>query len=230
MSRREIDVIAKILNDPQNEIRTAEEVAELCLEALTAYVKQVRADEVDRITQKIVDSIEGDREGGIPVRIADALDRMRETTHRLAIVGQMSYGPQEPTRTVVLGPFRSPVPIVDEAAFQAAVGRPCTDAREAGRHLAWDVRTGRGQGRFQLVPAFAKAADAWAFYRASLPAQEIVAEAVDLIPREIAPVCCCGLRTTPVCRFCGAQMKRFCPRHEQEAEPHRCRQPRAEAA
>lgn len=230
MSKREIGVLAKILEDPQNEGRTAEEVAELCLEALTAYVKQVRADEVDRITQKIIESIDGERDGGIPVRVADALDRMKEKTHRLAIVGQISYGPQEPVQTVVLGPFRAPLTVTDEESFKAVTERPCADAREAGRDLAWDARTGRGRGRFQLVPAFAKAADAWAFYRASRPAQEIVAEVVDLIPKEIVPVCCCGLRTKPVCRFCGERMEHHCPLHERGVEPHRCRQPEAEAA
>lgn len=84
---------------------------------------------------------------------------------RLAVVGQISYGPQEPTHTVVLGPFRSPLKLSDEERFQAVLGRPCTAAREAGQHLAWDSKTGTGSGKFMLAPAFMKPRDAWDFYR-----------------------------------------------------------------
>lgn len=125
-SRREIGQLAKILTDPDNESRSAEEVAQ---------------------------------------SVIDALDDLRSTTHRLAVVGQLRYGPQEPTHTVILGPFRSPLKLTDHERFQDVLGRPCTDAREAGRHLAWDTKTGRGEGRFMLAPAFLKPRDAWDFWR-----------------------------------------------------------------
>ncbi|MFG3718238.1 hypothetical protein ACGF8D_10620 [Streptomyces massasporeus] len=95
----------------------------------------------------------------------DELDSLRSTTHRLAVVGQISFGPQEDVRTVVLGPFRAPLLLRDEERFEEAVKRPCTAAREAGQHLAWDSRTGTGSGRFMLAPAFWKPRDAWDFYR-----------------------------------------------------------------
>ncbi|WP_406108627.1 hypothetical protein OG698_38605 [Streptomyces sp. NBC_01003] len=66
---------------------------------------------------------------------------------------------------VILGPFHSPLRLSSEERFREAVTRPCTDAREAGQHLAWDTKTGRGQGRFMLAPAFMKPRDAWDFYR-----------------------------------------------------------------
>jgi hypothetical protein len=84
---------------------------------------------------------------------------------RLAVVGQISFGPQEETHTVVLGPFYAPQPIGSEESFRAAVAKPCTPAREAGRHLAWDYKTGKDRGRFMLAPAFLKPNEAWDFFR-----------------------------------------------------------------
>ncbi|MGW2169118.1 hypothetical protein ACWC1C_01140 [Streptomyces sp. NPDC001705] len=126
MSQREVASLAKILSDPENESRSAEEIAQLCI---------------------------------------DELDSQRSTSRRLAVVGQITYGPQEAVQTVVLGPFRSPLKAESEERFQAALERPCTAARDAGRHLAWDSKTGTGKGRFLIAPAFMKPRDAWDFYR-----------------------------------------------------------------
>lgn len=84
---------------------------------------------------------------------------------RLAVVGQISFGPQDETHTVVLGPFYAPQAIDTEENFRAAVAKPCRDAREPAQHLAWDARTGTGRGRFMLAPAFLKPRDAWNFFR-----------------------------------------------------------------
>lgn len=125
MSKREIAALAKILTDPQNESRSAEEVAQL---------------------------------------VIDELDDVRARTHRLAVVGQIRYGPQEPTHTVVLGPF-SARGILDTAEkFERVTAGPVA-AREAGGHLAWDAKTGTGTGRFMFAPAFFKPRDAWDFFR-----------------------------------------------------------------
>lgn len=126
MSQREIGSLTKILSDPENSNRSAEEIAQLCI---------------------------------------DELDSLRASTHRLAVVGQISYGPPEAVHTVVLGPFRSPLKLSDEERLKAALERPCTTARDAGRHLAWDSKTGTGSGRFLLAPAFMKPRDAWDFVR-----------------------------------------------------------------
>lgn len=126
MSQREVAALAKILSDPENQNRSAEEIGQLCI---------------------------------------DELDSLRATSHRLAVVGQIRYGPQEPTHTVVLGPFRSPLKAESEERFKAALERPCAAARDAGRHLAWDSKTGTGSGRFLIAPAFMKPRDAWDFYR-----------------------------------------------------------------
>jgi hypothetical protein len=152
--------LAKILSDPENESRSAEEIAQLCI---------------------------------------DELDSLRSSTHRLAVVGQISYGPQSAVHTVVLGPFRSPLKLSDEDRFKAALERPCTAARDAGRHLAWDAKTGTGQGRFMLAPAFAKPRDAWDFYRGATAAPVIAQALSDIPPKTIKPVCICGLREGVLC-------------------------------
>ncbi|MBA2951408.1 hypothetical protein [Streptomyces himalayensis] len=184
MSKHEINSLAKILSDPENSSRTAEEIAELCI---------------------------------------SALDDARSATHRLAVVGQIRFGPQEPTHTVVLGPFRAPLLLRDEDRFKAALERPCTAARDAGGHLAWDAKTGRGQGRFLLAPAFMKPRDAWDFYRGAGPAETIVQALAEDRPQHLGPACICGLKDAMACQFCGDPYVRHCPLHEPGAEIHRCR-------
>lgn len=160
MSQREINSLAKILSDPENASRSAEEIAQLCI---------------------------------------DELDSQRSASHRLAVVGQISYGPEEAVHTVVLGPFRSPLKLSDEERFQAALERPCTSARDAGRNLAWDTKTGKGQGRFMLAPAFMKPRDAWDYYRGQAAASVVAQALSDVPPKTIGPVCICGLREGVTC-------------------------------
>lgn len=126
MSQREVGQLAKILSDPENLNRSAEDIAQLCI---------------------------------------DELDSLRAATHRLAVVGQIRFEPQDEPRTVVLGPFRAPLLLRDEERLTEALKRPCTAARDAGQHLAWDSKTGTGRGRFMLAPAFMRPRDAWDFYR-----------------------------------------------------------------
>jgi hypothetical protein len=152
--------LAKILSDPENESRSAEDIAQLCI---------------------------------------DELDSLRATSHRLAVVGQVSFGPEDAVHTVVLGPFRSPLKLSDQERFQAALERPCTAAREAGQHLAWDSKTGTGRGRFLLAPAFIKPRDAWDFYRDTRVAPVITKALEDLPVRHTGPVCLCGLRDGVTC-------------------------------
>lgn len=160
MSQREINQLARILTDPDNSSRTAEEVAQL---------------------------------------VIDELDDLRSVSHRLAVVGQISYGPQEPTHTVVLGPFRAPLKLDSEEKFRAVTERPCTQAREAGQNLAWDTKTGKGRGRFLLAPAFMKPREAWDFYRCAGPAEDIVEALAAVPPQTTGPTCLCGLREDVRC-------------------------------
>ena len=143
---REVDRLATILSDPANSSRTAEELAQLVLDetyalALSAAKAEIRAETRREILDK------------------DAEER------RLAVVGQISYGPQEAVHTVVLGPFRSPLRLSSEERFQEALKRPCTAAREAGNGLAWDSKSQTGHGRWMLAPAFIKPRQAWDFFR-----------------------------------------------------------------
>ena len=220
MKKREVDAVASALADPRNAERTAEEVAEAVLEKLAKYVQELRAEEVEKVAQKVIDAIGGERVGGIPARIAEALDAKRAKTHRLAIVGQIQYGPQEPVHTVVLGPFSCRGTLDSEEKFRAALAGPLS-AREAGQALAWDPSKKRGRGRFMIAPMLGSAKDAWDFYRGNAVAEEVV-EAVQTLPRSIQPACLCGLKHIPACRFCGVAYEHHCPQHEPEAEIHRC--------
>lgn len=151
--------------------------------------------------------------------LIEALDKERAASRRLAVVGQIQYRPQEPTHTVVLGPFSAPLALTDHERFTRAVERPCRAAREAGEHLAWDYKTKTGAGRFMLAPAFMKPRDAWDFWRGEGPA-EGVAEVIEAIPTEILPACCCGLPPRP-CPRCGQTTGHYCHRHG-AGEQHRC--------
>lgn len=164
MSQREISAVARILTDPENSQRTGSEVAELVIEALAETVKTLRAEEVSQVADRVIQAVEGDRVDGIPARILDAIDERRSRTHRLAVVGQIQYGPQSATHTVVLGPFSARGILDTPAKFERAI-EGGTAARNAGQHLAWDSKSGTGRGRFMLVPAFRRPQDAWDFYR-----------------------------------------------------------------
>lgn len=143
---REIESLAKILSDPANESRSAEELAGLVLDQMFALaVTKAKAEIRDETRREIYDN--------------DSIER------RLAVVGQITFGPQEPRHTVVLGPFRASLKLTTEDRLEEVLKRPNVAAREAGQHLAWDSKTGTGSGRFMLAPAFMKPRDAWDFYR-----------------------------------------------------------------
>lgn len=157
----------KILSDPENSNRSAEELAKLVLDRMYALaVTTAKAEVRDDTRREIFDN--------------DAAQR------RLAVVGQISFGPQEAVHTVVLGPFRSTVPLVSSEGLTEALKRPNAAARDAGQHLAWDSKTGFGRGRFMLAPAFMRPRDAWDFYR---PPKADAGEPMNLLvppPRHIA--------------------------------------------
>jgi hypothetical protein len=221
VSKREVVALEAILTDPQNSQRTASEVAQLCLDALAGLPKPLRVEEIERVADKVIEAIEGDKPGGIPARVLDAIDARRAKTHRLAVVGQIKYGPQEETRTVILGPFACGSVLDSEEKLRSALERPLS-AREAGQHLAWDPAKKIGRGRFMLAPMFWNARDAWDFYRGDAPAQAVV-EVARTLPRDIVPVCLCGLKAAHACRWCGEVVQHPCPKHDVGAETHPCR-------
>lgn len=97
-------------------------------------------------------------------RVIEALDSVRATTHRMAVVGQIRYEALGPLHTVVLGPFSARGVLDTREKFERAV-EAGPAARGAGQQLAWDAKTGLGDGRFLLAPAFIKPRDAWDFFR-----------------------------------------------------------------
>lgn len=132
--------------------------------ALQDTVKTMRTEEADRVADKVIAAIDGDEVGGIPAKILDVIDARRAKTHRLAVVGQIQYGPQSTTHTVVLGPFSARGVLDTKEKFERAI-QGGTAAQDAGQHLAWDSKTGIGRGRFMLAPAFRRPQDAWDFFR-----------------------------------------------------------------
>lgn len=152
--------------------------------------------------------------------VIDALDTVRSTTHRMAVVGQIRHGAEGPLHTVVLGPFSARGILDGPEKFDRAVeGGPA--ARTTGQALAWDTKSGLGRGRFLLAPAFIKPRDAWDFFRGDTTG-EVIAEAIRHVPRPMGPMCSCGLKAPLACHFCSSPMERHCPLHQPEAELHRC--------
>lgn len=179
-----------MLTDPENENRSAEEVAE---------------------------------------RAIAALDEVRARSHRLCVVGQISpHGSTAPgdRHTVVLGPFSTRGVLDTPEKFHTAT-QGGSAAKEAGYGLAWDTKTKKGRGRFQLAPAFIRPRDAWDFFREA-PAGQVDAEYIRAwIERAKGvsihdPVCTCGIAAHLVCRFCGQNENRACLKHEPDAEKHVC--------
>lgn len=157
----------KILSDPANSDRSAEEVAGLVLDSMYGLaVTKAKAQVRDEARREVFEN--------------DAAQR------RLAVVGQISFGPQQTVHTVVLGPFRSTVQLKDVEGLEEALKRPNAAARDAGRDLAWDSKTGFGTGRFMLAPAFMRPRDAWDYFR---PPKADGGEPMNLLvppPRHIA--------------------------------------------
>ncbi|MFJ2176436.1 hypothetical protein ACIOHE_26535 [Streptomyces sp. NPDC087851] len=179
--------------------------------------------EIDAVEAILTDPENSSRTGAeVAEAVIEALDDVRSRTHRLAVVGQIGYGAQGTTHTVVLGPFSARGVLDSPEKFERAT-EAGTAARTAGQGLAWDARTGLGKGRFMLAPIFFRPRDAWDFFRGAGPAAEAVAEVVESLPREIGPVCSCGLTAALICRVCGTEYVRHCPLHDRTAQPHRCR-------
>lgn len=185
MSRkRESAALSQILADPGNSDRTAEEIAELCI---------------------------------------DALDEARGRTHRLLVVGQIQHHEAPGNHhTVALGPFSARGVLDSPEKFERATGGGSA-AREAGRGLAWDSKTGKGKGRFMLVPCFRTSRDAYDFFRESGPSKPEWREIGDAISRDIEPACSCGLTKTFPCPQCGRESEHYCHRHSKGAA-HDCKE------
>lgn len=213
-----------VLANPENDSRSAEEMAAALVAAIEDLVRaRLRHEVVDEVAEKVIDAIEGERPEKIPARVAEALDARRARSHRLLVVGQIEY-PEAPgtTHVVALGPFSARGVLDSPEKFLKATDGGSA-AREAGQGLAWDSKTGKGRGRFMLVPAFATARDAWNYFRGSggaISEPETWAEIADGASG-IEPVCVCGLIKTFACRFCGKDVEHYCQRHE-KGTPHHC--------
>lgn len=166
--------------------------------------------------------LEGDEAQDLEEDVLDIIEAVEEhqsSTQRLLVVGQIQYADQEEVYTVALGPFGARGKLDTPEKFKKAA-EASTAAHEKGGRLAWDVKTGRGQGRYMVVPLFRTPMDAWNFYRASDPVdhdvivQNIEASIRGPILDEIFPACVCGVRPSSGHKTVqGVPVTRKCYRH-----------------
>jgi len=135
--------------------------------------------------------------------IIELVEDHQATTRRLLVVGQIRYDGSETLHTVALGPYGARGVLSDDEKFRKAA-EASTAAHEAGGRLAWDTRTGKGKGRYMVVPIFRTPRDAWDFYRASSDVSEDelteqIEVAIEREPYEIVPACICGHRSKSKC-------------------------------
>lgn len=84
---------------------------------------------------------------GVAKLVLEAAEAARDKGAKFLAVGQYSL-PDTPLNHVAIGPFSTEL-----------------QARKAGEGLAWDSKSGTGNGRFMVVPVVAKALDAWNLIR-----------------------------------------------------------------
>jgi hypothetical protein len=198
----------KILADPENSARSAEEVADLVLEKVYALVYASAKAEIRTETRR---------------EIFDKDDQAR----RLAVVGQIQFEGRAETHTVVLGPFHSQGLLSSEEKFRAVLDRACAEARKAGQDLTWDPKTKIGRGRFVLAPAFMRPRAAWDFFRPEAPIDPRLARITETIRRweagrwatdvAYSPVCHCGTLVREYQTSAGPAQTGPCPVHGAEA-------------
>lgn len=158
------------------------------------------------------------------LEILETVEDHQATTQRIIVVGQIQYKDDEEPFTVALGPYSARGVLSDPEKFKRAA-ESHTAAHENGGKLAWDTRTGRGRGRYMVVPVLRTARDAWDFYRG---AGVVDLDELDLIinnftnamnddPVEILPSCTCGLRASSGHQsVMGVPVTRKCYRHNVE--------------
>lgn len=151
--------------------------------------------------------------------VVDIVEAHQAETQRLLVVGQIQYDGSEEVYTVALGPFGARGKLDTPEKFKKAA-EDSTAAHEKGGRLAWDVKTGRGQGRYMVVPLFRTPRDAWDFYRASDDIDpDVIAQNIEASIRgpaldEIYPACVCGVRPESGHQsVMGVKVTRKCYRH-----------------
>lgn len=134
--------------------------------------------------------------------LLETIDEYRGQKKRILVVGQIRYDGQEAVHTVALGPY-STVGKLDTYENWQARSEAHTASRTEGGKLAWDTTTGKGTGRFMVVPLLKSARDAWAFFKDTPREEEgeILEQAeaewsIRGVPSDpdVGPVCACGLR------------------------------------
>lgn len=189
-----------------------------------ASIKLVKA--IKAIIDPGWQELEGDEAQALEEDVLDIIEAVEEhqgSTQRLLVVGQIQYADQEEVYTVALGPFGARGKLDTPEKFKKAA-EDSTAAHEKGGRLAWDTKTGRGKGRYMVVPLFRTPMDAWNFYRASSDIDpdeltENIQQAVTASIRgtemdQILPSCTCGVKPESGHRVVqGVRVTRKCFRH-----------------
>lgn len=155
--------------------------------------------------------------------VLEAIEEHESTSKRLIVVGQIQHKDSEELHTVALGPYGARGVLSDEEKFRKAA-EASTAAHDAGGKLAWDTRTGQGQGRYMVVPVFRTPRDAWDFYRTSsdIDSDELVEHVEQMIEdsirgpvmNDVMPACVCGVRASSGHQSVqGVPVTRKCYRH-----------------
>lgn len=151
--------------------------------------------------------------------IIEAVEEHQGSTQRLLVVGQIQYDGSEEVHTVALGPFGARGVLDTPDKFKKAA-EASTAAHEKGGRLAWDTKTGRGSGRYMVVPLFRTPVDAWNFYRSSGGVgPDVIVRNIEASIRgpqleEILPACTCGVRPESGHQsVMGVPVTRKCYRH-----------------
>lgn len=175
------------------------------------------------LAKKIAELLDSEEHQDLPLEdMAEALADLAEAhytkTHRIMVVGQISHDGTEKPETVALGPFSARGHLDSREKWEKALSGP-VGARKAGEKLAWDVKTGKGRGRYMLVPVFPDPRSAWEFFRPHEIAEE-VKEGFEISIRglsaDVGPVCICGIRdSSGHSQVQGIAVTRGCPRHDQ---------------
>lgn len=156
------------------------------------------AREIKALTQILSDPLNEEKEPDqVAAELISALDQVRASHNRLAVVGRIHWGDEE--RTVVLGPYST---------------RSVEAARQVGQRLCTPAQH-PGTGRFMLVSAFSTVQAAWEGLKPpDEAAEERLTRTIGDIHRWAPGLWAQEAHTGPVCH-CGAHRgePRPCPVH-----------------
>lgn len=155
------------------------------------------------------------------IDIIEAVEAHQAETLRLLVVGQIQHDGSDKVHTVALGPYGARGKLDTMEKFNKAA-QGSTAAHDQGGKLAWDARTGKGKGRYMVVPLLRTPRDAWDLYRTDSSINpdavaENIVQSFGIANPDVVPSCTCGVRPEsghqnvmgiPVTRKCFRHMEK----------------------